>query len=108
MLPAVAADALAEVRFPVEQADRDQRQPEIGRALEVVARQHAEAARIDRAAIRGCRTPPKNRRPGGRAAGRRGPSPGPRRAQVVAQLAVGAVDAGAQRGVARQDVEAFG
>ena len=48
---------------------------QIGRALEVVAREHAEAAGIDRAATRGCRTPPKNRRPGGRAAGRRGPSP---------------------------------
>ena len=56
---------------------------------------------VDRAAIRGCRTPPRNRRPGGRAAGRRGPSAQvPRRAQVLAQLAVGAVDPRAQRGVA--------
>ena len=47
VLPAVAVDALAEVRLAVEEPDRDQRQPQVGRALEVVAREHAEAAAVD-------------------------------------------------------------
>ena len=42
-----AGDVLAEVGLPVEQPHRHQRQPEIGRALEMVAGEHAEAARVD-------------------------------------------------------------
>ena len=107
VLPAVAADALAEVRLAVEQADRHQRQPQVGRALEVVAREHAQAARVDGqrfvdAELRG--------KIGDRAHAQRpgvDRGPGPRRAQVVAQLAVGAVDPGAQRGVAREVLEAI-
>ena len=75
VLPAVAADALPEIRLAVEEADRHQRQPQVGRALQVVARQHAQAAASRWAATRGCRTRPRNRRPGGRAAARRAPSP---------------------------------
>ena len=103
VLPAVAADALAEIRLAVEEADRHQRQPQVGRALEVVARQHARGRRSRSGAIRGCRTRRRSRRPGARAAAPRDVSAQVlAAAQVVAQLAVGAVDAGPQRGVARQ------
>ena len=107
VLPAVAADALAEVRLPVEQAHRHQRQPQVGRALQVVAREHAQAARIDGQRFvdaelrRKVRDRADAQRPGVDRA------PGARRAQVVAQLAVGAVDPRAQRGVAREIVEAL-
>ena len=41
-------DLLVEVAVPVEKADADERNAEIGGRLEVVAREHAEAARVDR------------------------------------------------------------
>ena len=50
-LLAVAVDPLVEVALPVEQPDRDERQPQVARGLAVVAREHAEAARIDREAL---------------------------------------------------------
>ena len=46
LLPAVRVEALAEVAVAVEQADADERHAEVARRLEVVAGQHAEAARI--------------------------------------------------------------
>ena len=48
LLPAVDVEPLPEVALAVEQADADQRDAEIGRALDVVAGEHAQAAGIDR------------------------------------------------------------
>jgi hypothetical protein len=48
LLPAVQGQRLAEVTGPVEQPDADQRHAEVGRRLEVVAGQHAEAAGVVR------------------------------------------------------------
>ena len=45
-LPAVVADRLAEVAGAVEEADAGERHAQVGRALEVVAREDAEAARV--------------------------------------------------------------
>ena len=45
-MPAVGVEALAKVPLAVEQSDSDERNVEIGRALEVVTGQHAEAARV--------------------------------------------------------------
>ena len=50
-LPPLLVDHLGEVALPVEQADRDERQLEIGGGLQVVAREHAEPARVDREAV---------------------------------------------------------
>ena len=47
VLPALLVEALAEVALVVEQADADERNAEIGGALDVVAGEHAEAAGID-------------------------------------------------------------
>ena len=46
LLPAVGVEALAEVALGVEQPDADERHAEVGRRLEVVAGQHAEAAGV--------------------------------------------------------------
>ena len=48
LLPAVRGQRLPEVAEPVQQADADDRHPEIGRGLEVIAGQDAEAARVVR------------------------------------------------------------
>jgi hypothetical protein len=48
VLPAAVVDALAEVAVAVQQADRDQRPGAVGGLLEDVARERAEAARVDR------------------------------------------------------------
>ena len=50
-LPPVLVDDLGEIALAVEEADRDERQPEVGGGLEVVAREHAEPARVDREAV---------------------------------------------------------
>ena len=50
-LPPGRVDALPEVAAAIEQADADERDPELGGGLEVVARQDAEAAGIDRQAL---------------------------------------------------------
>ena len=46
LLPAVGVEALAEVALGVEQPDADERHAEVGRRLQVVAGQHAEAAGV--------------------------------------------------------------
>ena len=51
-LPAVQRQRLAEVARPVQQPDADQRQAEVRRRLEVVAREHPEAARVVRQHLR--------------------------------------------------------
>ena len=48
VLPAVAIEALAEVALVVVEADADERNAEVRGALDVIAGQDAEAARIDR------------------------------------------------------------
>ena len=44
----VGVEALEEVALGVEQPDGDQRHAQVRRALQVVAGEHAEAARVDR------------------------------------------------------------
>jgi hypothetical protein len=46
LLPALGVEALAEVALGVHQPDGDQRHAEVGRGLEVVAGEDAEAARV--------------------------------------------------------------
>lgn len=46
LLPAVPGEGLAEVAVPVEQADTDERDPEVARRLEVVPGEDAEAAGV--------------------------------------------------------------
>ena len=46
LLPAVDGQGLAEVAVAVEQADRRERHAEVGRRLQVVAGEHAEAAGV--------------------------------------------------------------
>ena len=48
VLPAVLVEALAEVALAVEEADADERDAEVGGALDVVAGEDAEAAGVDR------------------------------------------------------------
>ena len=73
VLHAVVVDDLAEVALPVEEPDARQRHAEVARGLEVVAGEHAEAARRRSAGPRSGRTPPRSRR-----SARRGPrAPGP-------------------------------
>ena len=50
-LPVGLVELLAEVALAVEEADADEWHAEIGRRLQVIARQHAEAARVDRQAL---------------------------------------------------------
>ncbi len=47
-LPAVVAEALAQVPLTVEEGDADQRQPQVAGRLGVVAGQHAQSAGVDR------------------------------------------------------------
>ena len=48
MLPAVDVEPLPEIALVVVEADADERDAEVGRALDVVAGQDAEAAGVDR------------------------------------------------------------
>ena len=48
LLPAALVQALAEISLAVKQPDADQRNVQIRSALDVIARQHAQAAGIDR------------------------------------------------------------
>ena len=50
-LAAGLVDALLEVTAAVEEPDADERQPELGRALQVVAGEDTEAAGVDRQAL---------------------------------------------------------
>ena len=52
LLPAVGVQALVEVALVVEQPDADQRHAQVRGALEVVAGQDAQAARVDGHATR--------------------------------------------------------
>ena len=48
LLPAGGVEPLPEIALAIEQADADERDAQVGGALDVVAGQHAEAARVDR------------------------------------------------------------
>jgi hypothetical protein len=48
VLHAVAIEALAKIRLAIKQAHGDERQAEIGRALQVITGEHAESAAINR------------------------------------------------------------
>src|SRR5690606_27189199 len=50
-LVAVTIDSLIEVALPVQQADGDERQPEIARGLQVIAGEDTEPAGVDREAL---------------------------------------------------------
>src|SRR5208282_2269563 len=47
-LPAVAIEALAEISLAIKQAHADERDPEIGCALDVIAGQNSKSTGIDR------------------------------------------------------------
>ncbi len=47
VLPAIAIQALTEISLPVKQAHADQRNTKVGSALDVVAGQNSQSARID-------------------------------------------------------------
>ena len=51
-LPVAAGQRLPEITVLVEEADSDERQPEVARRLQMVARQDAEAARVNRQELR--------------------------------------------------------
>ena len=52
LLPAVGIERLPEVALLVEQAHRDKRQTQVAGRFEMVAGEHAEAARVDRQTLR--------------------------------------------------------
>ncbi len=97
MLPAVAVEPLPEVALVVVETDADQRNAEVGRALDVVAGEDAEAARVNR-----------NRLVQAELGGEVGDRPGPEHAgvtdapgvlglQVLLQATIGVVDAALKR-----------
>ena len=100
LLPAGAIQALPEISLAVKQADADQRNAQIGGALDVIAGQHAQAAGIFRnryvqAEFGGevrHRTRPQN-------AGVPG-APGAVRVQIFALAAIGVVDPAVQHQLA--------
>jgi len=101
LLPALAIQVLPEVALAVEQAHSDERNVEIGRALDVIARQHPQAARVNRQRLVqpefgrkiSHRTRPQN--PGVRRA------PGAIGAQILLLAAIGVIDAAVQDQFAR-------
>ncbi len=94
LLPAGGVDLLVHVPLVVEQADADHRHPQVAHALEVITRQHPEAAGIDRDRVVQAELGGEvGQRPGEQRAGV-GDRPVGDAAQVLAQAAVGLVDAG--------------
>ena len=96
LLPAVAVEALPEVALVVVEADADQRDAEVGRALDVIAGQHAEAARVDRQRLV---QPELGREVGDRPRPQHAGvalAPGVARREVLLEPPVGVVDAAVQ------------
>ena len=96
LLPAGAIEALAEISLAVKQSDADQRNTQVGSALDVIAGQHAEAAGVFRnrnvqAEFGG----EVRHRPRPQNAGMPG-SPGAVRVEILALAAIGIVDAAVQ------------
>ncbi len=105
LLPALAIQALAEVALAVEQADSDQRNIEVGRALDVIAGEHAQAARVNRQRF----VQPElgrevRHRPRPQNAGMRG-APGAIGAQILLLAAIGVIDAAVQHQLAGAALE---
>ena len=96
LLPAVLVDALREIALDVQQPDADERNAQVGRAFQMVAGQHAQAARINRQRLVDAELGRKVRgRPlAENARVRRAPRL--RRLHVLHPAAIGAVDAGVQ------------
>jgi hypothetical protein len=95
-LPAVAIQALAEISLAIKQADANERDAEIGGALDVIAGQNSEAAGIDGQRF-------VHAKFGGEISHGPGPqhtgaarAPGALRLFVLAQAAIGIVDAAVQ------------
>ena len=104
-LPAVAIEPLPEVALVVVEADADERDAEVGRALEVIAGEDAEAARIDRNRLVQAELRREVRhRPGAEHAGVTG-APRVLRRQVLLQPPVRLVDAAVQRQLRRAQLE---
>ena len=97
VLPAVAIEPLTEIALVVVEADADERDAEIRRALEMIAGEDAEAAGIDRHRLvqpelgREVRDRPRAEHAGVTRA------PGVLGLQVLLQAAIGVVDAAVQR-----------
>ena len=51
LLPAVGVEVLAEITLLIQQSDGDERQAEIARRLQVIAREDSEAAGVNRKAL---------------------------------------------------------
>jgi len=103
LLPPVGVQVLAEVSLLVEQADADERDAQLARRLEVVARENAEASGVDRQAFRQAELHGEVGDPGGRVGAVTGAEPG-LPAQVVVQLVIGAAQLGQEAFVpGRQD-----
>ena len=95
-LPAVAIEALAEISLAIKQAHANQRDPEIGGALDVIAGQNSKSAGIDRERF-------VHAKLGGKISHGTGPqhagvtrAPGSLRILVLAQAAIGVVDPAVQ------------
>jgi hypothetical protein len=96
MLPAVAIEALAEISLAIKQAHADQRDAQIGSALDVIARQDSKSTGIDRQRF-------VHAKFGGEVSHRTGPqhtgvarAPGALRILILAQAAIGVVDPAVQ------------
>ena len=96
LLPALLVDALRKIALDVQQADADEGDAQVGRAFQVVAGQHAQAAGIDRQRLVDAEF---GREVGGRPLAENSGvrrAPGLRRLHVLDPAAIRAVDAGVQ------------
>ena len=75
VLPTRRVEPLAEVPLGVKQPDPDEGDAQVGRALDVVAGQDAEARRSRSGGSRGARTPPRSTPPAGPSGPRSGSTP---------------------------------
>ena len=100
LLPAGAVQPLPEISLAIEQADADQRNVQIGRALDVIAGQHAQAAGINRQGFVQAELRRKiGHRPRPQHAGVRG-APGAVGLQIFLLAAIRIVDAAVQHQLA--------
>ncbi len=105
VLPAVAIEPLPEVALVVVEADADERDAEVRRALDVIAGEDAEAAGVDRQRLVDAelgREVGDRPRPEHAGVAR---APGVRRVEVLLQPPVGVVDAAVQRELRRPLLE---
>ncbi len=107
VLPAVGGQRLPEIARPVQQADGNQRQAQIGRGFEVVTGQDAETTGVVRQHLGHAELHREVRDAGRQRPGRLFLIP-PRPGQVGVQIGVQVVEALQKRLVGRQLVEPFG